>query len=104
MSLTRRGLLGGLLSLVATPAIVRAASLMPVRATLVSAQMIDLEAINRIVPGLPPSAGALEAELAAIVRRAFIPRVYVQIYQSAPLMAAALSTALNANGGEACAA
>jgi hypothetical protein len=37
--------------------------------------------------------------LSAVVRRAFMPRVYVQLWKSAPLMAALLSSAQVASGG-----
>lgn len=47
-----------------------------------------------IVPG-----GALGAQLAAITRRAFIPSVYVQIYQSHPLLSLFMSNAKAARGG-----
>ena len=47
-----------------------------------------------IVPG-----GALGAQLAAITRRAFIEAVYVQIYQSHPLLSLFMSNAKAARGG-----
>ena len=49
--------------------------------------------------GIIPASGAIAAELGAVVRRAFMPRVYVQIWKSAPLMAALLSSAQVATGG-----
>lgn len=49
---------------------------------------------NGIVPG-----GALGAQLAAITRRAFIESVYVQIYQSHPLLSLFMSNAKAARGG-----
>jgi len=49
---------------------------------------------NGIVPG-----GALGAQLAAITRRAFIPSVYVQIYQSHPALSLFMANAKAARGG-----
>lgn len=47
-----------------------------------------------IVPG-----GAIGAQLSAITRRAFVPSVFVQIYQSHPLLSLLLSNAQRARGG-----
>src|ERR1700722_7713861 len=47
-----------------------------------------------IVPG-----GAVGAQLAAITRRAFIPALWVQIYQSHPLLSLLISNAQRARGG-----
>jgi hypothetical protein len=49
--------------------------------------------------GIVPSAGAIANELGAIVRRAYMPRVYVQLWKSAPLIAALLASAQVASGG-----
>ena len=49
--------------------------------------------------GIVPASGAIAAELSSVVRRAFMPRVYVQLWKSAPLMAALLSSAQVATGG-----
>src|ERR1700682_753101 len=49
--------------------------------------------------GIIPASGAIASELSSVVRRAFMPRVYVQIWKSAPLMAALLSSAQVASGG-----
>jgi hypothetical protein len=48
--------------------------------------------------GLVPG-GALGSQLAAITRRAFLPSVYVQIYQSHPLLSLLLANAKAARGG-----
>ena len=48
--------------------------------------------------GITPS-GPLGAQLAAITRRAFIPTVYVQIYQSHPLLSLFMSNSKAARGG-----
>lgn len=58
---------------------------------------------NSVVPpivgtGIVPG-GALGAQLAAITRRAFIPSVYVQIYQSHPLLSLFMGNAKAARGG-----
>ncbi len=47
-----------------------------------------------IVPG-----GQLGAQLSAITRRAFVPSVFVQIYQAHPLLSLLLSNAQRAKGG-----
>jgi hypothetical protein len=47
-----------------------------------------------IVPG-----GALGAQLAAITRRAFIPSVYVQVYQAHPLLSLLFANSKAARGG-----
>ena len=49
--------------------------------------------------GIIPASGAIASELSSVVRRAFMPRVYVQLWKSAPLMAAMLSSAQVASGG-----
>jgi hypothetical protein len=49
--------------------------------------------------GIIPAQGAIASELSAIVRRAFMPRVFVQLWKSAPLMASLLSSAQVATGG-----
>jgi len=48
--------------------------------------------------GLVPG-GALGAQLAALTRRAFIPSVFVQIYQAHPLLSLVMSNAQTARGG-----
>jgi len=48
--------------------------------------------------GITPS-GALGAQLAAITRRAFLPSVYVQVYQSHPLLSLFMANAKAARGG-----
>jgi len=48
--------------------------------------------------GITPS-GALGAQLAALTRRAFIPSVYVQIYQSHPLLSLFMANSKAARGG-----
>jgi hypothetical protein len=57
MTLSRRSLITGLISLVAAPAIVRAGSLMPVK------QMLSPTVMEDIID---------------ITRRAFVPRLYAQ--------------------------
>jgi hypothetical protein len=48
--------------------------------------------------GITPG-GSLGAQLAALTRRAFIPSVYVQIYQSHPLLSLFMANAKAARGG-----
>lgn len=48
--------------------------------------------------GIIPS-GAVGTELTAVTRRAFIPKVIVQIYQSTPWLSGALANAQTASGG-----
>ena len=47
-----------------------------------------------IVPG-----GGIAAELTSITRRAFVPKLVVQLYNSTPLLAALLSNSQGASGG-----
>ena len=49
--------------------------------------------------GIIPPQGAIAAELAAITRRAFLPKVFVQLWKSTPWMAAMVSHAMVASGG-----
>src|SRR5215472_9211233 len=49
--------------------------------------------------GIIPQQGAISNELAAITRRAFLPKVYIQLWKSTPMMAAMLSHAQVASGG-----
>lgn len=49
--------------------------------------------------GILPAAGAIANELEATVRRGFLETCILQIYKSAPLTCALLSTALAASGG-----
>src|SRR5215472_3979992 len=49
--------------------------------------------------GIIPAQGAIAAELAAVTRRAFLPKVFVQLWKSTPWMAAMLSHAQVASGG-----
>src|SRR6266436_5513682 len=49
--------------------------------------------------GIIPAQGPITQELTAVVRRAFMPRVYVQIWKAAPLICALLSSAQVASGG-----
>jgi hypothetical protein len=49
--------------------------------------------------GIIPASGGIANELSAIVRRGFMPRMYVQIWKSAPLIAALLGSAQVASGG-----
>lgn len=48
--------------------------------------------------GIVPS-GSIAAELTAVTRRAFVPKLVVQLYNSTPLLAALLSNSQGASGG-----
>lgn len=49
--------------------------------------------------GIIPSAGAVASELTAVTRRAFVPKLVVQLYKSTPLLAALIANAQSASGG-----
>lgn len=49
--------------------------------------------------GIIPAPGAVASELSSVVRRAFMPRVYVQIWRAAPMTACLLSASQVASGG-----
>jgi hypothetical protein len=49
--------------------------------------------------GIIPAAGPIANELTYVTRRAFIPKMVVQIYQASPLIAALLANAQTASGG-----
>lgn len=49
--------------------------------------------------GVIPASGAITSELTAITRRAFVPKLVVQIYQAAPLLSMAMRNAQRARGG-----
>jgi hypothetical protein len=55
--------------------------------------------VPQLGSGIIPAAGPVASELTAIVRRAFMPRVYVQLWRSAPLVACLLASAQVATGG-----
>lgn len=81
MNLSRRGFLSGLGSLLAAPAIVHAGNLMPVK--LIPATTFH--------PGDFPvpfvdNLSDLQRELIAVTRRAFMPRLYVQLWRVPPLL------------------
>jgi hypothetical protein len=74
MEPSRRGFLKGVgAALIFAPAVVRSASLMPVRSIIVP------------VKELPPEADLLTREQITVIRRAFLPRLYVQLYQTNPM-------------------
>jgi len=49
--------------------------------------------------GIVPAAGPIASELTYVTRRAFIPKMVVQIYQASPVIAALLANAQTASGG-----
>ena len=70
---SRRGFITGLIALVAAPAIVRAGSLMPVK----SLDDFDL----MLMENVPYE---YSAKYVDVVRRAFVPRLYVQMWNETP--------------------
>ena len=73
MLASRRSFITGLISFVAAPAIVRVTSLMPVRGIIMDLAPTDLLMSKSVYE-----------ELCDITRRAFVPRLYVQLYDVAP--------------------
>jgi len=49
--------------------------------------------------GIIPAAGSVASELTALTRRAFVPKMVVQIYKSTPTLAALIANSLTASGG-----
>lgn len=49
--------------------------------------------------GFVPASGNITAELNAVTRRAFVPKLVVQLYQAAPLLSMAMRNAQRAKGG-----
>ena len=49
--------------------------------------------------GIVPAAGPIANELTYVTRRAFIPKMVVQLYQSSPVIAALLANSQTASGG-----
>jgi hypothetical protein len=49
--------------------------------------------------GVVPGQGSVVAELNAVTRRAFVPKMVVQIYQAAPFLSLAIRNAQRARGG-----
>jgi len=54
-----------------------------------------------VIPGtgMVPAAGSIFDELSAVTRRAFVPKLVVQIYKAAPLLSMAMRNAQRARGG-----
>lgn len=86
--LTRRGVITGLISLVASPAIVRAASLMPVKAMLpeellllriADAEQVTLQLLRHAV--LPSMTGPDWREITRMTRDAFMPRLHRETWR-----------------------
>ena len=73
--LNRRSLITGLISLVAAPAIVRATSIMPIKA-LPAVEDLDTLARKQL-------ADSLYGDL-ILTRQALVPRLFVQIYRAGP--------------------
>lgn len=73
---SRRALIGSLISLVAAPAIVRVSSIMPVKA-------IETDIYEEVARSISRQ---LYGDLADITRKAFVPRLFVQVYHRTPLL------------------
>lgn len=71
MNASRRGFFGFLAGALAAPAVVKLGFLDPLVTT------------SAVVPLTPP---AFYSTLTAITRKAFIPKLYVQMYQDAPIL------------------
>jgi hypothetical protein len=72
--LNRRSLITGLISLVAAPAIVRATSIMPIKA-LPTVEDLDTLARKQFTD-------SLYGDLTALTRQAFVPRLFVSVYRA----------------------
>lgn len=71
---SRRGFIAGLISFVAAPAVIRTIDLMPVKEPI----------ITNIIP--VTNGGTGYVEITEVMRRAFIPKLYAQIYAQHPIM------------------
>lgn len=80
--LSRRGLIGSLISLAAAPAIVRASSLMPIKAMLSDAELLQLRLNAAYAVARENMNRQLYGDLVDITRKAFAPRLFVQLYRS----------------------
>ncbi len=80
MILARRSFLTGLASALAAPAIVRAASLMPVKALPSPETLARWQSYG--------GGFSVYDDLTDVVRRAFVPRLQVQLYAASPLLTA----------------
>jgi hypothetical protein len=87
LDLSRRGFFAGLgATLIAAPAIVRAGSLMPVKAYEFYGCDPAINASATICGRWDDYSGQfVEMDEAAVVRRAFVPRLYVQLWKQTPL-------------------
>jgi len=81
MQLSRRGFLGVLTGAIAAPAVCRAELLMPLRGIVVppvEAGWIDAEEVRAFV------GGELVYDRGIIIRRAFVPRLFVTAWRKPP--------------------
>lgn len=83
--MNRRGFLKSCLALGAAPMIVRADSLMKLVPFDTGIITLDYSIVMNPIPQT-----FIEEELAEITRRAFVPKMIVQIYNNSPMMAAFL--------------
>ena len=70
---SRRGFITGLISFVAAPAVIRTIDLMPVKQPIIT-----------VIP--VTNGGTGYVEITEVMRRAFIPKLYAQIYAQHPIM------------------
>ena len=75
MTLPRRTFLKAALTLIAAPAIVRVASIMPVKALVLPEEPLTIYTTQ-----------ALYAQLCDVTRQAFVPRLFVQLYATNPML------------------
>lgn len=83
MQPSRRGFLRLLGGALAAPAIVRVASLMPISAL---AEPFEFSGFQTVIPASQLVTKDLYTELTAITPRAFVPRLFVDIYRADPLL------------------
>lgn len=82
---SRRAFLTGLGSIICAPAIVRASSLMPVKAYSFTTVYEDFGRITSVTM-VNGGAGYVAGDFFTITRKAFVPHLYQQIYDSEPLL------------------
>ena len=76
---SRRGFITGLISFVAAPAVIRTIDLMPVKQPIIT-----------VIP--VTNGGTGYVEITEVMRRAFIPKLYAQIYEQHPIMSSFIGT------------
>lgn len=82
IELPRRKFLAGLAGIIAAPAIVRAASIMPVR----SYDEMEFSGFFSRIPVDQLPDISLYQQLVVITRRAIVPRLYTDVFETSPLL------------------